>query len=176
MRKLHHSEIVRTPLEKIKEKKTHPIYVVVDNVRSMYNVGSIFRTSDGARISKLFLCGFTPYPPRSEILKTALGATESVAWEYSKSVDDVLVRLKSEHIRIVAVEHTTKSIPHTELTKQDFPLALVIGNEISGLSPTVLDYADIAVEIPMHGIKQSLNVSVAYGIVLFECLRVLHSG
>ena len=173
MRKLHHNEIVRTPINEIDTKPRHPIYVVVDNVRSIYNVGSIFRTSDGALISKLFLCGYTPHPPRAEISKTALGATESVPWEYHAKITDILQHLRQQNIRIAAVELTTESKPYSSLTRDDFPLALVIGNEITGLSSEVIQYADIALEIPQHGIKQSLNVAVAYGIVVFECLRVL---
>lgn len=176
MRKLRHEEIIRTSLSEIVHKQRHPMYVVVDNVRSIYNIGSIFRTSDGALIEKLFLCGFTPHPPRAEISKTALGATESVPWEYSGSTTDVLVRLKKESVKIAAVELTTESRSYASLSKSDFPLALVIGNEITGLSNEVIERVDFALEIPMHGIKQSLNVAVAYGIVVFECLRVLHSS
>lgn len=175
MRKLHHDEIIRTSLPEIHLKRRHPIYVVVDNVRSIYNVGSIFRTSDAGLISKLYLCGYTPHPPRSEISKTALGAIESVPWEYVPRIIDILTKLKSEGIKVAALELTTESKVYTSLSKKDFPLALVIGNEISGIANDTLSVCDFAVEIPMFGIKQSLNVSVAYGIVLYECLRIFNA-
>ena len=173
LRKLQHQEIIRTSLEEIASKPRHPIFVIVDNVRSTYNVGSIFRTSDGALISKLFLCGYTPYPPRPEITKTALGSTESVPWEYRPSAVEVIETLKSQGVKIAALELTTESRKHTSLTKGDFPLALVIGNEITGIANEVLAHVDCALEIPQFGIKQSLNVAVAYGIAVFECMRIL---
>jgi tRNA G18 (ribose-2'-O)-methylase SpoU len=173
MRKLTHDEISahRTQLRELHAKQRHPIYVLVDNVRSLYNVGSIFRTSDGAMIEKLYLCGFTPHPPRKEIEKTALGATQSVPWEYVKDPRDVLLKLKEQGINIVVLELTDESIPYTALQPDDFPLCLVIGNEITGVSKDVIALADKAIEIPMFGIKQSLNVAVAYGIALFELVR-----
>ena len=100
IRKLRHEEITRTPLDRIGEKPRHPIYLIIDNVRSLYNVGSIFRTCDGALVEKVFLCGFTPHPPRKEIDKTALGSTESVPWEYRRSVTEVITELKAEGIRV----------------------------------------------------------------------------
>ena len=146
-----------------------PIYALVENIRSMHNVGSIFRTSDGARISRLFLTGFTARPPRKEIDKTALGATDSVPWEYAPDPLPVIHRLKREKIRIVAVEHTSHSVPYTQ-PDYDFPLCIVMGNEVEGVSQAVIDQADLFVELPMLGMKQSLNVAVAYGIVLYHIL------
>ncbi len=173
MRKLAHQEIVRTPLEEIADTPRNPLVIVVDNVRSLYNVGAIFRTCDGALVRKLYLCGYTPYPPRKEISKTALSATDSVPWEYVYDISEVLQRLKAEGLTIAALEHTTESVSCFDLRKEIFPMAVVVGNEIVGVSPEVLPYCDIAIELPMYGVKQSLNVAVATGILCYECLRVI---
>lgn len=176
MRKLTHDEIAvkRAKIEHIETYKRNPIYALVDNVRSLYNVGSLFRSSDGAMISKLILTGFTPHPPRKEIEKTALGATQTVPWEYIHNPLDAIQKLKEERITICAVELTTNSKPYFHVTQNNFPLCLVVGNEITGVSKEILDAADMSVEIPMYGHKQSLNVAVAYGIVLYDFLRILH--
>jgi tRNA G18 (ribose-2'-O)-methylase SpoU len=173
MRKLSHDEIARQrfTLEQLRQEKRLPIYCLLDNIRSLYNVGSMFRTADGARIAKLFLCGYTPHPPRKEIEKTALGATETVPWEYNKDTNSLLSRLKSEGIRICVLEHTDKSIPYYELPVDTFPICLIVGNEISGISRELIKEADIAVDIPMYGMKQSLNAAVAFGIALFEFVK-----
>ena len=173
MRKLSHQEIAkqRFTIEQLNNEKRFPIYVLLDNIRSLYNVGSIFRTADGARIAKLFLCGFTPHPPRKEIEKTALGATNTVPWEYHKDPVELLTRLKIEGVSICALEHTDKSIPYFELPDNTFPLCLIIGNEITGISKELVAQADIAVDIPMFGMKQSLNAAVAFGIAAFEFAR-----
>ncbi len=178
MRKLSHDEISlkRSTLETISSVKKLPVYVILNSIRSNYNVGSIFRTSDGAMIEKLYLCGYTPHPPKKEILKTALGATESVNWEYFKDPLNVIKELKSKGIKICALELTENSIPYYELTKNDFPLALVVGNEISGVSQEILDHCDFSIEIPQYGIKQSLNVAVAYGIAVYEIRKIFDNG
>jgi len=177
VRKLTHEEISlkRTSLEDISFRPRLPLYAMVDNVRSLYNVGSIFRSSDGALIEKLFLVGFTPHPPRKEIDKTALGATTTVPWEYHKDPMAVVDRLKKEKIKICALELTTESRPYFELEKENFPLCIVVGNEIAGVSKEIIREADMAIEIPMFGNKQSLNVAVAYGIVVYDCVRLLTS-
>jgi tRNA G18 (ribose-2'-O)-methylase SpoU len=178
MRKLTHAEISskRIPRDTALSRPRLPIYAVAENVRSLYNVGSLFRTSDGALIEKLYLAGFTPHPPRKEIEKTALGATETVPWEYCKDAGTAIAELKKRKVKICAVELTTESKPYFALTKADFPLCLVFGNEITGISKEIIDEVDMAIEIPMFGAKQSLNVAVAYGIVLFDCVRVLTSS
>lgn len=173
LRKLRHDEIERTPQEAISAKRRHPIVIVVDNVRSLYNVGSIFRSCDGALVEKLFLCGFSPYPPRKEIAKTALSADETVPWEYVYDVCDALRRLKAEGWRIAALEHTTESVSCFDMTADMFPLAIVVGNEVAGVSDEALALCDLAIEIPMFGTKQSLNVAVATGIICFESVRAL---
>lgn len=175
MRKLIHSEIAkfRFTKEQLVNEPRFPIYVLLDNIRSLYNVGSIFRTSDGARISKLILTGYTPYPPRKEISKTALDATETVPWEYYKNPIEIIDKLKNENVKICLLEHTTESQPYFDITKRDFPLCLVVGNEITGVSKEIIDRADLAIDIPMFGLKQSLNAAVAYGIAVFELVKIL---
>jgi tRNA G18 (ribose-2'-O)-methylase SpoU len=183
MRKLTHNEIKskRFSKDQLSSSATDgsvnrlPVYVLLDNIRSNYNVGSIFRSSDGARIQKLFLTGYTPYPPRKEIEKTALGAIETVPWEYYKDPVEALRRLQSSGVKICVLEQTTGSIAYDELKASDFPLCLVVGNEITGVSPAIVEIADMAVEIPMQGFKQSLNVAVAYGIAIFEIARKLRT-
>ena len=174
MKKLSHEEISkkRSTLDTLHKVKKLPVYIVLNSIRSNYNVGSIFRTSDGAMIEKLYLCGYTPYPPKKEIMKTALGATESVKWEYVKDPKEVIHYLRSEGIKIGALELTDSSFPYYQLTKDIFPLALVIGNEITGVSQELLDICDFSIEIPQYGIKQSLNVAVAYGVALFELRKM----
>lgn len=177
MKKLTHDEIAlhRFTPEQLTEAERFPIYVLLDNIRSLYNVGSIFRTTDGARIKKLFLCGYTPHPPRKEIEKTALGAVNSVPWEYHRDPLDVIALLRSEGVNICVLEHTTTSVRYYSLTKKHFPLLLVVGNEITGVSKEVITAADFGLEIPMYGMKQSLNAAVACGIALFDLVRVFNT-
>jgi tRNA G18 (ribose-2'-O)-methylase SpoU len=177
MQKLTHHEISqnRRKLEEFSTLERNPLYAMADNIRSLYNVGSIFRSSDGALVQKLFLTGFTPYPPRKEIEKTALGATNTVPWEYHKDPMTAIAQMKQQKIKICVLELTDRSVPYYQLTPDDFPLCLVFGNEITGVSQDVIGQADMAIEIPMYGNKQSLNVAVAYGIVLYDCLRILRS-
>ena len=174
MRKLTHAEISikRLPVEQVENATRAPLIVLVDNVRSLYNVGSIFRTSDGAMIEKLILAGFTPQPPRKEIEKTALGSTKSVPWEYTKHPIETIQRLKERSYKICCLELTDKSINYNDIKISDFPICLVIGNEINGVSKEIIELCDLAIEIPMYGIKQSLNVAVAYGIAVFELARL----
>ncbi len=176
LRKLRHDEIIRATPHELQLRPRFAITLVVDNVRSLYNIGSIFRSCDGALVDKIFLCGFTPHPPRKEISKTALGAEDSVPWEYSWSIADVLQRLKSEGKTIAALEHTDASVSCFDLSRSIFPLAIVVGNEVTGISPAALELSDMAVEIPMFGVKQSLNVAVATGVILYECVRLLVCG
>jgi tRNA G18 (ribose-2'-O)-methylase SpoU len=174
MKKLTHSQISskRVPLSSIEQAARLPLTILVDNVRSLYNVGSIFRTSDGIFIEKLILTGFTPHPPRKEIEKTALGATKSVPWEYYKNPVEAIQKLKAQSYKIGCLELTDTSIPYTEIRPSDFPLCLTIGNEITGVSKEIIDLCDLAIEIPMFGTKQSLNVAVAYGIAVCELGRI----
>lgn len=174
MKKLTHEEISenRSTLDTLHKIEKFPVYVILNSIRSSYNVGSIFRTSDGAMIKKLFLCGYTPHPPHKEILKTALGSTDSVEWEYVKEAKDVITKLKEDGVKICALEQTNKSIQYHEIKKSDLPIAVIVGNEITGVSQDLIDLCDFSIEIPQYGIKQSLNVAVAYGISIFELRKV----
>lgn len=148
-------------------------YVILDNIRSVHNVGSIFRTCDAAGVSKLYLCGLTPTPidrfgrARKDMAKVALGAQQSVVWEYVEETKDVIEKLKKEGVRVVAVEQDKKSTDYKKLSTKK-PLALVFGREVDGISKEILHLCDEIVEVPMHGAKESLNVSVAVGVVLFR--------
>ncbi len=170
MKKLTHSQISenRSTLDNIDEVEKLPVYVILNSIRSAYNVGSIFRTSDGAMIKKLFLCGYTPHPPKKEVLKTALGSTESVTWEYVKDPIEVINQLKADGVTICALEQTSKSRPYYSVDNKQFPLCIIVGNEITGVDQELIDLCDFSIEIPQYGIKQSLNVAVAYGISIFE--------
>ena len=144
-----------------------PVILFLENIRSLYNVGSLFRTCDGARVESLYLCGYTGYPPRKEIDKTALGSADTVPWVQNSDPVAALSELKNRGYHIVALEHTRASISYTE-AKYKFPMCLVLGNEVEGVTQELLDLCDMAVEIPMYGAKESLNVSVAGGIALYH--------
>lgn len=173
MKKLLHSEILseRLSIEDAKSVKRLPVSVMMSNVRSLYNVGSMFRTCDAALVNELILCGFTPHPPRAEIEKTALGAVDSVPWQYFKKESEAIEYLKSKKVKIIALEITNKKRSYTSLDINDFPLCIVLGNELTGIDQDVLDLCDDAIEIEMHGVKHSLNVSVAGGIAIYESIR-----
>jgi tRNA G18 (ribose-2'-O)-methylase SpoU len=175
MRKLTHEEVgkLRISVEESKTVKRNPIYVMCDNIRSIYNVGSIFRTSDAALIEKLYLTGYTPHPPRPEIEKVALGATNSVPWEYIQNPADAITKLKSKSVKIVSLEIAENSRNYANLELNDFPLCLILGNELSGVSNELIELSDFSIEIPQYGFKHSMNVAVAYGIAIFEMVRVL---
>ena len=174
MRKLTHSEILQERLnpEQALNIERSPISILLYNVRSLYNVGSVFRTADAALAQELILCGFTPHPPRKEIEKTALGAVDSVPWNYFKKTEDAVSYLKSKKIKLIALELTEKKRKYDSLEISDFPMCLLVGNELSGLDNSILELCDDAIEIPMLGTKHSLNVSVVTGIALFEALRI----
>jgi tRNA G18 (ribose-2'-O)-methylase SpoU len=152
-----------------------PITVVADNVRSLHNIGALFRTADGANIENLLLCGISGTPPRNEIRKTSLGAEESVPWRYVADAGAAVGELSSKGYQIVVLEHTTRSQDY-RLASYRFPLCLVVGHEFHGIGDELIGMADLAVDIPMYGVKQSLNVSVAFGIALYEILARLKSG
>jgi len=174
MHKLLYSEISakRLSVEEAIVADRTPVYGFLENVRSLYNVGSIFRTSDAVLLSKLYLTGFTPYPPRPEISKTALGAIESVPWSYHKLPLDAVKEMKAEGIKFILLEQTRESIPLWDLSPDIFPACIAVGNEIGGITKDVAAAADIAVEIPMRGIKHSLNVAVAYGIAVYRLFEM----
>ncbi len=148
------------------------LYVICHNIRSLHNVGAIFRTADAASVTKLYLCGYTGHPPRKEISKVALGAEETVPWEHQAQTWKLLERLRSWGVQIVALENNIEC-PSVDLFRfrPQFPLALLLGNELEGLSQALLSRADQIVHIPMYGQKESLNVAVAFGIAIYELNR-----
>jgi len=174
MKKLKLEELGRISVDEFKEAEKIPVCIVLDNVRSLHNVGSAFRTADAFRIEKIFLTGITGTPPHREIQKTALGATESVVWEYSEKPADTVSRLKAEGYRIIIIEQTSSSISlHQFAPVTTEKYCLVFGNEVEGVSEEVIEYGDLAVEIPQTGTKHSLNISVCLGIVVWEIFRKL---
>ncbi len=176
MKKLSHKEILKTKpsAAKVKNKKRNPIYVILDNVRSLYNVGAIFRTSDAVLVKKLYLCGITGCPPRKEISKTALGAEELVPFEHRDSVVEVMKELKKKGVKIVAVELAHGARVYHE-AEYKFPVCFVVGHEVDGINDEVMEHADMAVKIPMLGRANSLNVATAYGIIVYNALEKLLS-
>lgn len=172
MKKITRIDLINSPhsLNEIKLRRRFPVHVLLDNIRSLYNVGSIFRTSDAAGVEKIYLSGITGKPPRAEIHKSALGAEQTVDWEYFENPQDIIKTLKREGFKIVILEHTDKSQNYYKIT-YEFPLCLVVGHEITGVSNEIIGLADSAIEIPMFGMKQSLNVAVAYGIAIYEIIK-----
>ena len=168
MRKLRTTELNRFSVDEFKESGKVPVTLILDNVRSMLNVGSAFRTADAFRIERILLCGITAKPPHREITKSALGATESVEWEYFKSTEEAIKSLPKD-TRVIAVEQTDRSRNLIDLQPDwSLPYALVFGNEVDGVSEEALPFCDDAVEIPQYGTKHSLNVSVSIGVVLWH--------
>jgi tRNA G18 (ribose-2'-O)-methylase SpoU len=174
MRKLTHEEISRSRLrpEQVASAPRLPVFALLDNIRSLYNVGSIFRSSDGVFLSHLYLTGYTPFPPRREIEKTALGATKTVPWSYHRDPLEAVADARARGARICVLEHASGSLPYYEVRREWFPVCLVVGNELTGVSPELVATADMALEIPMFGTKQSLNAAVAFGIAVFEMGRI----
>lgn len=169
MRKLQNEELDRLSVEDFKETAKKPITVILDNIRSMHNVGAAFRTSDAFLVEKIYLCGITAKPPHREIQKTALGATESVDWQHVASTVEAIAMLKADGWTIVAIEQVDKSI---SLEKFNFDTskkyAFVFGNEVFGVDEEVVKQADMCIEIPQFGTKHSLNISVSMGVVIWD--------
>jgi 23S rRNA (guanosine2251-2'-O)-methyltransferase len=196
MRKLGMDELNRLSVDEFRQSEKRPIVVVLDNIRSMHNVGSVFRTADAFLVRGIYLCGFTPRPPHRDIHKTALGATETVEWTYFDTTASAVVSLREDGYTVFAVEQTEGSIPLQEVCLRfsraaggssagggssssggsaaghgSGPLAVVFGNEVEGVNAEALALCDGAIEIPQWGMKHSLNISVAAGIVLWELVR-----
>ncbi len=171
MRKLRHEEIPRADPSEISALPKHPIHVVADNIRSIHNIGSIFRTSDAARIEELHLTGISGTPEHRGLHKAALGAQEVVPWQYHSDVNQVVESLREAQVRIAVLEITDAPTEIEDLTMDDFPLALILGNEISGVDDDLVREANFALEIPQYGFKQSLNVSVAYGVAVMSLVK-----
>ncbi|WP_151086923.1 RNA methyltransferase [Hymenobacter baengnokdamensis] len=174
MRKLTMQELNRLPVADFKATPKSPVVLVLDNVRSLHNVGAVFRTADAFALEKIYLCGVTGQPPHREITKTALGSTESVAWEHTATTLQAVQELKAAGYQLVAVEQTTGSVVLPQFRpRPGQPLALVLGNEVFGVADEILALCDISVEVPQLGTKHSLNVSVAAGVVLWDILTKL---
>ena len=171
MRKLKNSELGRISVENFKNSKKSPIVVVLDNVRSALNVGSVFRTSDAFRIEKIYLCGITATPPNKEIRKSALGATESVKWEKVEDTESVIKKIKSEGYHICAIEQTENSTMLDNFVPPEKPIAVVFGHEVNGVQQSVVDLCNQSIEIPQIGTKHSLNISVSIGIVIWDLYK-----
>lgn len=169
MKKLILDELNRKTSEEFKQAPKKPIIIVLDNVRSLHNIGSVFRTADAFLIQKIYLCGITACPPHKEIRKTALGATESVEWEYRESTDALLAELKQQSVVTIALEQTEGSVMLQDFEPQsDTVYALVFGNEVKGVQQSVVDHCDAVVEIPQEGTKHSFNISVSAGIAMWD--------
>ena len=169
MKKLKNSELSRLSIDEFKNSSKTPVIVILDNIRSAHNVGSIFRTCDAFLIDKIILCGITAIPPNKEIRKTALGSSESVDWRYYKNTEEVIMKLKKKDYEIIAVEQANKSIKLESFRPEnEKKYAIIFGNEIKGISQKIIDNSDSVIEIPQFGTKHSLNVSVSAGIVIWD--------
>lgn len=172
MRKLKNSELDRLNVEQFKATAKIPLIVILDNIRSLNNIGSVFRTSDAFLIKKIYLCGITATPPHKEIHKTALGATESVDWEYVENTTDLIKDLQNDGIKIVSIEQAENSISLEQFkatTGQSY--AVIFGNEVKGVAQEVVNLSDQCIEIPQFGTKHSLNISVSCGIILWDLFK-----
>ncbi len=173
-RKVKNQDLNRLTVEKYRKVSKTPIIVVLDNIRSMHNVGAIFRTSDAFRVAKIILCGITATPPHRDIRKTALGAEESVDWEYSETTLEAIKNLKECHI--CALEQVVDSVPLREVDlPQDKTIVLIVGNEVDGVDEKLLDFCNQVIEIPQFGTKHSFNVSVSTGITLWEMYNKINA-
>ena len=170
MKKLKNSELNRIDVKSFKSIKKTPLIVVLDNIRSLNNIGSIFRTCDAFLVSKIYLCGITAKPPNRKINKTALGSTDSVEWDYFKSTIKLIEKLKSEGVKIWSIEQVERAQKLNYIEKIDSKLkhAIVFGNEITGVDQKIIDISENTIEIDQYGTKHSLNVSVAAGIVIWK--------
>lgn len=169
MRKLKITELNRISVNEFKESSKIPLIIILDNVRSLHNIGAVFRTSDAFRVDCIYLCGITATPPHSEIHKTALGAEDTVDWYYNKDVTDVIGNLQTEGWSVYAIEQVEKSIMLNEFhTDPGKKYAVILGNEVKGVQQHAIDLCEGSIEIPQYGTKHSLNVSVTAGIVIWD--------
>jgi len=174
MRKLKNSELDRLSVEDFKRTEKTPIIVVLDNIRSLNNIGSVFRTSDAFLVEKIYLCGITATPPHKDIHKTALGSTETVDWEYVENIMDLISHLKSENIQVISIEQAENATMLNDfIPESDTKYALVFGNEVKGVSQKVVSASDRVLEIPQFGTKHSLNISVSAGVVIWDLFAKL---
>jgi 23S rRNA (guanosine2251-2'-O)-methyltransferase len=177
MRKLLNEELDRLSLEEFKKKEKIPLIIVLDNIRSMHNIGSVFRTSDAFLIERICLCGITAIPPHKDIHRTALGSTDSVDWAYYEHTIDAIKELKEEGICVVGIEQTENSVKLNDFEPMSgVRYAFVFGHEVRGVSQKVINECDLSIEVPQYGTKHSLNISVCAGIVIWEfyCKLILN--
>lgn len=175
MRKLENSELDRKSIQDFKNSTKTPLIIILDDIRSLNNIGSVFRTSDAFLIEKIYLCGITATPPNKEIHKTALGATETVAWEYAENVLEVIQNLKKEKIKVYAIEQVENSIFLQDFSiEKETKYALVFGNEVFGVNQEAIELCDGTIEIPQLGTKHSLNISVSAGIVIWDLFKKIN--
>ena len=175
MRKLENSELDRKSIEAFKQSEKTPLILVLDDIRSLHNIGSVFRTADAFLIEKIFLCGITATPPNKEIHKTALGATETVAWEHHEDVLEVITKLKKDNVTTLAIEQVESAVFLQNFkVEKNKKYALVFGNEVYGVSQDAVALCDGCIEIPQLGTKHSLNISVSAGIVVWDLFKQLN--
>ena len=175
MRKLENNELDRKSIEDFKKSEKTPLILVLDDIRSLHNIGSVFRTADAFLIEKIYLCGITAIPPNKEIHKTALGATDTVSWEHAENVLEVIQKLKAEKIKTFAIEQVESAIFLQDFKiENDQKYALVFGNEVFGVAQEAVAICDGAIEIPQLGTKHSLNISVSAGIVVWDLFQKMH--
>ena len=168
-RKLKNEELDRLSKDEFKSSKKTPIIIILDNIRSLNNIGSVFRTADAFLIKKIYLCGITAQPPHNEIRKTALGSTETVDWEYFEDVLELIKVLKNSKIEVVSIEQTEEAFMLQDFQVEDnITYALIFGNEVKGVQQEVIDLSDTVIEIPQYGTKHSLNISVSCGVVVWD--------
>ena len=176
MKKLKNKDLNRISVDEFKTTKKTPLIVVLDNIRSLNNIGSVFRTSDAFLIEKIYLCGISATPPNKEIHKTALGATASVDWEYFEETLDVVEKLKNEDVKVLAIEQAENSTKlDTFQPEKNQKYAVILGNEVKGVQQKVVNASDLCIEIPQFGTKHSLNISVTTGVVLWDLFCKLKS-
>ena len=161
-------ELGKKNARQLEETTKLPVRIILDNIRSLHNIGSIFRTADALMVESIYLCGICAVPPNREIQKAALGATETVRWEYFPSTLQAVNKVKIDGFKVIAIEQTDASIDLADFQTENIPMALIFGNEVNGVSNEVLPFVDQAIEIPQFGTKHSFNVSVAAGIVLYQ--------
>ncbi|TXK75613.1 RNA methyltransferase [Mesonia sp. K4-1] len=174
-RKLKNSELDRKSIEDFKEAKKTPLIVILDNIRSLNNIGSVFRTADAFLIEKIFLCGITATPPHKDIQKTALGATDTVVWEHQENTEDVIKELREKGVKILSIEQAEDAVMLNDFSpKNDETYAIVFGNEVKGVQQSVVSASDYVIEIPQYGSKHSLNISVSAGVVIWDLFAKMH--
>jgi len=175
-RKLKNSELDRKSIEDFKEAKKTPLIVILDNIRSLNNIGSVFRTADAFLIEKIFLCGITATPPHKDIQKTALGATDTVVWEHQENTEDVIKELREKGVKILSIEQAEDAVMLNDFSpKNDETYAIVFGNEVKGVQQSVVSASDYVIEIPQYGSKHSLNISVSAGVVMWDLFAKMKS-